>query len=87
MVCCTFLLELLNEALDPTSSVHRQVEVTISLDNNSEMIDNLKEQLLACGGIYQMLLFLTGPAGAGKTITIKAAEQFCFKFCSLCNIM
>ena len=47
MVCCTFLLELLNEALDPTSSVHRQMGVAISLDNNSELIDNLKEQLLA----------------------------------------
>ena len=73
MVCCTFLLELLNEALDPTSSVHRQMGVTISLDNNSELIDNLKEQLLVHEGMDQMLLFLTGPAGPGKTTALKAA--------------
>ena len=34
-----------------------------------------------------MLLFLTRLAGAGKTTAIKAAEQFCFEFCSSCNIM
>ena len=34
-----------------------------------------------------MLLFLTGPAGAGKTTALKAAEQFCFEFCSPYNIL
>ena len=51
------------------------------------MIDTLKEPLMACGGIDQMLLFLTGVAGAGKTTAIKAAEQIYYEFCSLCNIM
>ena len=35
----------------------------------------------------QLLLFLTGPTGAGKTTVIKAAEQFYYEFCSLCSIM
>ena len=26
-------------------------------------------------------MFLTGPAGAGKTTAIKIAERFCFEFC------
>ena len=34
-----------------------------------------------------MLLFLTRLAGAGKTTAIKAAKQFCYEFCSSCNIM
>ena len=34
-----------------------------------------------------MLLFLTGPAGAGKTTAIKAAETFCFQFCTSAGIM
>ena len=34
-----------------------------------------------------MLLFLTGPAGVGKTTAIKADKRFCFEFCSSCNIM
>ena len=37
--------------------------------------------------MYQLLLFLTGPAGAGKTTAIKAAERFCFEFCSSCNVL
>ena len=32
MLCCTFLLQLVNETLDPTSSVHKQVGVSISMD-------------------------------------------------------
>jgi flagellar biosynthesis GTPase FlhF len=87
MLCCTFLLQLVNETLDPTSSVHKQVGVSISMDDNSELIDNIKQQLLARGGMDQLLLFLTGPAGAGKTTAIKAAERFCFEFCSSCNII
>ena len=34
-----------------------------------------------------MLLFLTGPLGAGKTTAIKSTEQFCYEFCSSCNIV
>ena len=29
MSCCTFLLQLVNETLDPASSVHKQVGVSI----------------------------------------------------------
>ena len=87
MVCCTFLLECLNKALDLISSVHRQVGVAILLDNNLDFIDNLKEQLLAHGGMDQILPFLIGQAGAGKTTAIKAAERFCFEFCSSCNVI
>jgi len=80
MVCCTFLLGLLNKVLDPTLSVHRQVGIPISLDDNSKLIDNLKEQLLACGGMDQMILFFTGLTGADKTTAIKADEWHCFEF-------
>ena len=31
MFCCTFLLQLVNETLDPASSVHKQVGVSISM--------------------------------------------------------
>ena len=86
-MCCTFLLQLLNEALNPTSSVCTHIGLTMSQDNNSVLIDDNKEQLLAQGGMDQLLLFLTGPAGAGKTTAIKAAEWFCYEFCSSCNIM
>jgi hypothetical protein len=81
------LLQLLNDALDPTSSVHAQIGIAISQDDNCDMIDNIREQLLVRGGMDQLLLFLTGSVGAGKTTTIKAAERFCYEICSSCNIM
>ena len=84
MLCCTFLLQLVNETLDPTSSVHKQVGVSISMDDNSEHIDgSIKQQLLAWGGRDQLLLFLTGPAGAGKTTAIKAAEPVSYTHLTL----
>ena len=43
IVCCTFLLQLLNEGLDPTSCVSRQTGLTISAEDNSEMIEDIKE--------------------------------------------
>jgi hypothetical protein len=49
IVCCTFLLQLLNKALDSTSSVHTKICLAISKDDNSEMIDGIKEQLLHGG--------------------------------------
>jgi hypothetical protein len=51
------------------------------------MIDDFREHPLSQGGMNQLRLFLTGPAGAGKNTAIKAAERFCYKFCSSCNIM
>eukprot|EP00956_Cyclotella_meneghiniana_P034668 scaffold107337_cov104-Cyclotella_meneghiniana.AAC.1 len=36
--------------------------------------------MLSRGGQEQLRLFLTGPAGAGKTTAIKAAETFCYRF-------
>ena len=60
----------------------RHVDVSISVDDNSQLIDDIKQQLFTWGGRDQLLLFLTGPAGAGKTTAIKAAERFCFEFSS-----
>jgi hypothetical protein len=38
------------------------------------------------GGKDQLIMFLTGPAGAGKTTAIKLAQTFCEKFLEACNI-
>jgi hypothetical protein len=49
------LLQLINEALDPTFSVYKQAGVSLYMGDTSELVDDIKEQLLACG--------LTEPAG------------------------
>jgi type II secretory pathway predicted ATPase ExeA len=82
-----FLLRFLNEAPDPASSIYKHIGIAVSHDDHSKFIDDVKEQLLACGGMYQLLLFLMGPAGAGKTTVIRAAEQFCYELCLSCNIL
>ena len=87
MICCTFLLQFVNEALDPSSSIYKHIGIAASHDDHSKFIDDVKEQLLTCEGMYQSLLFLMGPAGAGKTTVIRAAEQFCYELCSSCNIL
>jgi hypothetical protein len=35
----------------------------------------------------QLSLFITGPAGAGKTTALKAAEKFCYEFSTSCGII
>ena len=38
-------------------------------------------QLYALGAKEQLIMFLTGSAGWGKTTAVKLAQQFCFEFC------
>ena len=52
-------------------------------DSQNEVKRRLEER----GGKEQLLLFLNGPAGAGKTTAIKAAETFCFQFCTSAGIL
>ena len=50
-------------------------------------MNEVVELLTALGGREQLVLFLTGPAGAGKTTAVKLAQQFCFEFCNAVSIM
>jgi hypothetical protein len=60
-----------------------------STNNSSNAIDHAKLEikLKALGGKEQLLMFLTGPAGAGKTTAVKIAERFCFEFCKAVGIL
>ncbi len=35
----------------------------------------------------QILMFLTGPVGLGKSTAKRVAEQFCYKFCVAIGVM
>ena len=50
-------------------------------------MNDVVDLLRALGGREQLVLFLTGPAGAGKTTAVKLAQRFCFKFCNAVSIM
>ncbi len=46
----------------------------------TRIADTVKK-LEARGGREQLLLFLTGPAGSGKSTAMRVVEQFCYEFC------
>ena len=50
-------------------------------------IDCVVDQLRALGAKDQLIMFLTGKAGAGKTTASKLAQQFCFEFCQAIGVM
>jgi type II secretory pathway predicted ATPase ExeA len=44
-------------------------------------IEDIIKQLKARGGREQMLMFLTGPAGSGKSTAVMVSQHFCYEFC------
>ncbi len=58
------------------------IEITSTADGNDTII-----KLKARGGRDQLLMFLTGPAGSGKSTAMKVTHQFCYEFCIAVGIM
>ena len=81
VLCCTFLLDLIKDANDPDSDLYSHLQEAISARINSSSNKELIEELKVRGGHDQLIMFLSGPAGAGKSTATKAAWQFCFEFC------
>ena len=52
----------------------------LCLEDCSRKKKDLIEELHARGGEEQLRMFLTGPAGAGKSTAVKVAQRFCFEF-------
>jgi flagellar biosynthesis GTPase FlhF len=63
------------------------MDIALSANANNTQITNLRDQLIARSGMDQLSLFLTGPAGAGKTTALKAAEKFCYEFSTTYGII
>ncbi len=80
MIACTFFLGLVNDGCDKNAKLgaylYQTMEITFTADGN----DTIKK-LKARGGRDQLLMFLTGPAGLGKSTAMKVAQQFCYEFC------
>ncbi len=55
--------------------------------NPSAEIEDIVQILKARGGQEQSLMFLTGPAGSGKSTAMRVAEQFCYEFCIAVGVM
>jgi hypothetical protein len=66
--------------------VQSRVSGAIGQDGAND-IERLKRALRERGGRDQLLMFVTGFAGAGKSTAIKVAQKFCYEFCKATSVM
>jgi hypothetical protein len=86
MIACTFLLGLVKDGNDSNTTLFTSLQKTMGGESSEEIADIMRKWE-ARGGQEQLLLFLTGPAGSGKSTAMKVAEQFCFEFCVAVGVM
>jgi energy-coupling factor transporter ATP-binding protein EcfA2 len=80
MICATFMIKIIQERAGHIGTTsQRDIQ-------QQHRIKNVISALKSMGGKDQLILFLTGPAGAGKTTAIKLAQRFCEKFSEACHI-
>ena len=87
MICNTFLLALLDDDLNQSSTLHEALQKSLAGHSTETQIEEILEELKARGAQNQLLMFLTGPAGAGKSTAVKTTRRFCFSFCRSAGIM
>ena len=82
MIACTFLLGMVNDGRNPYTKLGKYLQQSMggSTDTATNIEDTIK-RLKARGGREQMLMFLTGPAGSGKSTAVMVAQHFCYEFC------
>ena len=70
IICCTFLMGLIKDGRDAGTKLGQYLSHTLT-GSSTTNTTNLIEQLEARGGVDQLLMFLTGAAGAGKSTAVK----------------
>ena len=86
MIACTFLLGLLNDGSDNNTKLVAYLQQTMEIATTADVNDVIKK-IKARGGHDQLLMFLMGPAGLGKSTAMKVAQQFCYEFCIAVGVM
>jgi hypothetical protein len=86
MIAWSFLPGLVKDGLDSNTTLFACLQQTVggqSLKETTDIVNRLK----ARGAKKQLLMFLTEPAGLGKSTTMRVAEQFCYEFCVAVGVM
>jgi hypothetical protein len=82
MIACTFLLGMVNDGSNPYTKLGKYLQQSMAGSTETAAnIEDIIKQLKARGGREQMLMFLTGPAGSGKSTAVMVAQHFCYEFC------
>ncbi len=87
MIACTFLLDLVKDGNESSTTLYTSLQKTIGGSPSSEIIKDIVDKLQARGGQEQLITFLTGPAELDKSTAMRVAEQFCYEFCLAVGIM
>jgi len=85
-IACTFLLGLVHDGNDPTTTLYSGLVQTMECSSN-RTIENIVRSLKARGGQRQSIMFLTEPAGSGKRTAVTVAQKFCHEFCVAVGVM
>jgi len=75
MIACTFSLGLVNDGSDKNTKLGAYLQQTMEIANTTTDAKDVIKKLKARGGREQLLIFLTGPAGSGKSTFMKVAQQ------------
>jgi hypothetical protein len=86
MIACTFLLGLVKDGLDSNTTLFACLQQTVGGQSSKETTD-IVNRLKTRGAKEQLLMFLTGPAGSGKSAAMRVAEQFCYEFCAAVGVV
>ena len=84
IICSSFLLNLINEAWEKRLTMFSSTFSDESNEENAtgqEEKDHIVKRLQDLGAKVQLLMFITGPAGSGKSTALEVAQHFCFEFC------
>ena len=84
VICCTYLLRVIQE--EATAAAVNSAFAALD-DQTSSQKEELIESLKARGGKDQLLMFLTGAGGCGKSHCVYAARKFCHRFSQAAGIV
>jgi hypothetical protein len=81
IICSSFMLGVLNEGWDIRESTISELADVNNIDVERGVKEKIADRLREIGGKDQQIMFITGPAGAGKSTSLEVAQHFCFSFC------
>ncbi len=90
IICSSFLLNLVRENSESQSSIasgFAESDEDLRDERTICIKQKVEQKLKDLGAKEQLLMFVTGPAGAGKSTAIEVAQQFCFQFCKSMDIL
>jgi len=84
IVCCTFLLQLVNEGEHHHTKLGEMLGTTLAplAENVQRTKESIVQELRAMGAKDHLVMFLTGAAGCGKSTTMEAAQLYAHRFCT-----